>query len=202
MTIKLLIATNNPGKLVELQALLGDQAFELFTPVQLDIDLDVREDGRSYSENALLKGRAYANASGLLTLADDSGLEVDALGGQPGLHSARFVTRPGATDSDRRGKLLEALLGKPRPWCARFCCWVALVEPDGRALIAEGICEGEILPIERGYNGFGYDPIFLLPELGKTMAELDMAEKNRLSHRAKALKALMQLLENSRPGLL
>jgi XTP/dITP diphosphohydrolase len=200
--MKLLIATNNLGKMVEIQALLGDRNMELFTPAQLGIDIDIREDGKTYSENALLKGRAFANASGMLTLADDSGLEVDALGGQPGLHSARYVGRLGATDADRRRKLLAELQGKPRPWQAHFRCWVALVTPDGQAQLVEGICNGEIIPDERGHNGFGYDPIFLLPELGKTMAELNMAEKNRLSHRARAVQAALPLLENLRTDFL
>jgi len=131
----------------------------------------------------------------LVTLADDSGLEVDALGGQPGLHSARYVTRPEATDADRRQLLLERLEGQPKPWRARFRCWVAVVAPDGRTQLAEGVCEGEILPEERGQNGFGYDPIFLIPELGKSMAELSMEQKNRLSHRARAVQAALPLLE-------
>ena len=192
---KLLIATNNPGKMVEIQALLGERELELVTPAQLGIALEVAEDGKTYAENALLKGRAFAGVSGLVTLADDSGLEVEALGGQPGLHSARYVDRLGATDADRRRQLLERLRGQPRPWHARFRCWVALVAPDGEAQLAEGICEGEIMPEERGQNGFGYDPIFLLPELGKSMAELNLAEKNQLSHRARAVKAALPLLE-------
>ncbi len=192
--LKLLIATNNPGKMVEIRALLGERKLELLTPAQLGIELEVLEDGKTYAENALLKGKAYANAAGLVTLADDSGLEVDALGGQPGLHSARYVERPGATDADRRRKMLEQLKTQPRPWMARFRCWVAIVDPEGQAQMAEGVCEGEIIPEERGQNGFGYDPIFLIPELGKTMAELNMAEKNRLSHRARAVQAALPLL--------
>lgn len=193
--MKLLIATNNPGKMVEIQALLDEREFELLSPAQLGIELDVLENGKTYAENALLKGRAYARAARLVTLADDSGLEVDALGGQPGLHSARYVDRPGATDADRRQKLLERLIKHPRPWRARFRCWVAVVAPEGQAQLAEGVCEGEIIPDERGQNGFGYDPIFLIPKLGKSMAELSMAEKNRLSHRARAVQAALPLLE-------
>ena len=192
--LKLLIATNNPGKMAEIKALLSEQNIELVAPAQMGLELDVPEDGQSYAENALLKGRAYTRMSGLVTLADDSGLEVDALEGRPGLHSARYVDRPGATDSDRRQRLLEQLMVKTRPWTARFRCWVAIVAPDGDAQLAEGICEGEIIPEERGYNGFGYDPIFLIREMGKTMAELSMAEKNRLSHRARAVKAALPLI--------
>ncbi len=196
--LKLLIATNNTGKMAEIRALLDGLDLELFTPAQLGIGLNVREDGQTYLENVLLKGKAFASACGLLTLADDSGLEIDALGGLPGLHSARFVDRPGATDADRRRKALESLRVYPRPWRARFRCWVAVVTPDGRAQMSEGLCEGEIIPQERGHNGFGYDPIFLLPDLGKTMAELSMAEKNRLSHRARAVLAALPLIENYR----
>jgi XTP/dITP diphosphohydrolase len=192
---KLLIATNNPGKMVEIQALLGERKVELLTPAQLGIELEVVENGKTYAENALLKGRAYARAAGLITLADDSGLEVETLDGQPGLHSARYVNRPGATDADRRLELLEQLKGKPRPWRACFRCCVAVVTPEGKAELAEGACEGEIIPEERGQNGFGYDPIFLIPGVGKSMAELSMVEKNQLSHRAEAVKAALPILE-------
>lgn len=192
---KLLIASNNKGKLVEIQALLQDVAVELLLPVQISLNLAVKEDGQTYAENAARKGIAFAQASGLLTLADDSGLEVDALSGLPGLHSARFSPIPNATDADRRAFLLKRLDGRPRPWSARFRCFVALVRPeDDRVRFAEGVCEGEIIPVERGRNGFGYDPLFLVPELGRTMAELSMAEKNRLSHRARAVRAVLPIL--------
>jgi len=192
----LLIATNNRGKMKEIQALLEGLELELVTPGQIGIELEVAEDGTTYAENAAAKAAAYARAAQLITLADDSGLEVDALGGLPGLHSARFVARPGATDADRRQALLERLRDKPRPWLARFRCWVAVVKPDGETRFSEGICPGEIIPEERGQNGFGYDPIFFLPELGKTMAELSMEEKNRLSHRARAVRAMAPWLNN------
>jgi XTP/dITP diphosphohydrolase len=148
-----------------------------------------------------LKGEAFALSSGLLTLADDSGLEVDALNGLPGIRSARFSLKPGATDADRRSYLLQQLEGKPRPWTARFRCCVAILQPQQANLaephfyFAEGACPGEIIPQERGSNGFGYDPIFLLAEYNQTMAELSMTEKNRLSHRARALLNAIPLLE-------
>lgn len=183
---RLLIATTNPGKLVEFRELLGDLPVELVLPER---DLRVAETGSSYAENAALKARAYAAAGGLLTLADDSGLEVDALGGAPGLHSARYSPLPGASDADRRAHLLANLRGQPRPWTAHFHCTVALALPGGQVQFAEGQVYGEILPEERGSNGFGYDPLFLLPELGRTMAELTREEKNTLSHRARALHA-------------
>jgi XTP/dITP diphosphohydrolase len=191
---RLLLASNNPGKLREIQALLQDLEIELLTPRQLGLTLDVEESGQTYAENAALKGIAFARATGLLTMADDSGLEVDALDGAPGLHSARFSHRPGATDADRRAYLLEKLAGKARPWMARFRCVIAVVTPKGKARFAEGVCQGEIIPEERGQNGFGYDPLFLIPEFGLTMAELDMGQKNKLSHRARAVQAARAIL--------
>jgi len=198
---KLLLATNNRGKLVEIQALLKalNLNASLVTPEQIGLHLKVEEDGATYAENAARKAVAFAQASGLLTLADDSGLEVDALGGLPGIHSARFAPQLGATDADRRLYLLKRLQGQPHPWTARFRCTVALLYPNGRTWeskihYAEGICPGEIIPEERGKNGFGYDPVFLLPELGRTMAELPMVEKNRISHRARAIRAAEPIL--------
>ena len=191
---KILVATQNAGKLEEIQALLDDLPVELITPTQLDLDLAIAETGSSYAENAALKALAYARASGLLSLADDSGLEVDALDGQPGLHSARFAPWPGASDADRRALLLEKLHLKPRPWSARFRCVVAVASPSGEVQFAQGICLGEVIPEERGTNGFGYDPIFFIPEMRKTMAELNMAEKNTLSHRGRAVQAAVPIL--------
>jgi XTP/dITP diphosphohydrolase len=193
--LKLLIATNNPGKMREIRSLLDWPELELVMPADLGLDLNVPETGSSYAENAEIKGRAFAKASGMLSLADDSGLEVDALDGLPGLHSARFIERPEATDEDRRRRLLERLKGYPPPWRAQFRCVVAVVTPRGEVELAEGLCEGEIVPYERGLNGFGYDPVFLIPQVGKTMAELSMDEKNQLSHRARAVKAAKPILK-------
>lgn len=198
---KLLIASGNVGKLREIEAILADKrtqapAIELLLPSQLGIQLDVVEDGVTYAENAAKKAVAYAQASGLAVLADDSGLEVDALDGQPGLYSARYAPWPRATDADRRRYLLQNLHGKPGPWTAHFHCTVAIAAPGRSVEYAEGDCPGEIIPEERGQNGFGYDPIFLLPELGQTMAELSMEQKNRLSHRARAVLAALPLLRN------
>jgi XTP/dITP diphosphohydrolase len=191
---RLFLATYNRGKVEEIQALLKDLDLELVTPDELDLHIRVEENGRSYAENAALKGLAWAHAAGLLTMADDSGLEVDALDGLPGLHSARYAPQPGATDADRRAYLLEQLQGKAPPWTAYFRCIIALVTPAGEVRFTEGVCHGEIVPLERGQNGFGYDPIFLLPKLGRTMAELGMEEKNRLSHRGRAVIAAQPLL--------
>jgi XTP/dITP diphosphohydrolase len=191
---KLLIATENQGKIKELQELLAGLGLELVTPRQLGLTLNVVEDGQTYEENAGKKARAYADASGLVALADDSGLEVDALGGAPGLYSARYSPKPGATDADRRAYLLKNLRDKPRPWPAHFHATVAIASPDGDLRFAEGNCYGEIIPEERGTGGFGYDPIFFIPVSGRTMAELDMDEKNRLSHRALAVQNAIQIL--------
>lgn len=205
---KLLIATNNQGKVKELHELLQGMDIDLVTPSQIGLDLDVLEDGLTYAENATKKAVAFAQASNLISLADDSGLEVDALDGAPGLYSARYGSTNGEklSDADRRKYLLSKLQDQPRPWTARFHATIAIAIPPSHVTLtlsdsegegslpreenvhlAVGICEGEIIPIERGTGGFGYDPIFLLPELGKTMSELSMDEKNRLSHRAKAV---------------
>ncbi|MBK6795137.1 MAG: RdgB/HAM1 family non-canonical purine NTP pyrophosphatase [Anaerolineales bacterium] len=192
---KLLIATNNQGKVLELQELLTGIGIEFITPAGINLQLEVEEDGSTYQENAGKKARAFAQASGLISLADDSGLEVEALGGAPGLYSARYSPKPGAKDADRRAFLLENLKDRPRPWKAHFHATIAVAVPDGSMEFAEGNCYGEIIPEERGTGGFGYDPIFLLTDLGRTMSELSMDEKNRLSHRALAVIAAMPTLK-------
>ena len=215
----LLIATNNQGKIKELHELLDDLGMELVTPAQLNLDLEVVEDGLTYAENAAKKAIAFAQASGLISLADDSGLEVDALNGEPGLYSARYGSATGEklSDAGRRAYLLQQLQNKVSPWTARFHATIAIAIPlgyvtlpmDAKGLkqnsaetrpsenvsLSEGWSDGEIIPKERGSGGFGYDPIFLLPELGKTMAELSMDEKNRLSHRARAVINAKPILE-------
>jgi len=194
---KLLIATNNKGKVKELQDLLKGLDIELITPADINLDLDVEEDGTTYAENAAKKAIAFAQASGLISLADDSGLEVDALDGAPGLYSARYHPKPGAKDADRRAYMLENLKDKPHPWTAHFHATIAISAPQNDIQIVEGNCYGEIVPEERGDNGFGYDPIFLFPELNKTMAQLGMEEKNRLSHRAKAVMNAIPILKKT-----
>lgn len=189
----LLIASSNPGKLCELRALLEGLELTVLDPGQLGLDLEIAETGVDYAANASLKAVTYAQASGLRTLADDSGLEVDALAGAPGKHSARLAG-PNRSDADRRTLLLAMLRPHPRPWSARFRCWVALASPEAAVDLAEGICPGEIIPQERGSGGFGYDPIFLVQDTGQTMAELSMQEKNRVSHRAKAVSNLLPTL--------
>ncbi len=194
MTSTLLIATNNIGKHKEFQALLADLPLQLPSPADLGLHINVIEDGRTYVENAQKKAVTYAQASGLWALADDSGLEVDALHGQPGIYSARFASQPNASDKDRRSYLLQKLEPHPRPWAARFVCVVALANPEGEIFFAEGYCPGEIIPVERGQHGFGYDPIFLVAGMGRTMAELKTEEKNQLSHRARATQTIRPTL--------
>lgn len=193
MKPKLLIATNNNGKLKEIRAILGDLDLELVSPADLGLELEVEEDGQTYAENAAKKALAFSRVSGLTSLADDSGLEVDALGGRPGLHSNRFGPQP-STEASRRAYLLGKLNGEPRPWAARFRATVAIASPEGGVQLVEGICPGQIVPEERGTGGFGYDPIFLVEGSDKTMAELDMEEKNRLSHRGRALQNAIPFL--------
>ena len=191
---KILLASQNPGKLRELQAILYDLPIQLLTPADLGIQMDVAETGSTYAENAALKSKAYADVCGCITLADDSGLEVDALDGAPGLYSARYAPDPEATDADRRAYLLQNLVGHPRPWTARFHATIAITLPDGETHFSNGACEGEIIPEERGDGGFGYDPIFFIPEKDATMAELAEDVKNRISHRARALENAKEIL--------
>jgi len=191
----LLLATNNPGKIEELQSLLSDLRLELATPALSGIYLEVVEDGQNYAENAARKALAFTRTSGLITLADDSGLEVDCLDGQPGLRSHRFAPWPDATDADRRVYLLQRLAGKPRPWKAHFHCTVAIATPAGEVQYADGECYGEIIPTERGSNGFGYDPIFYIHGQQATMAELGLDVKNQISHRARAIQAAIPILK-------
>ncbi len=192
--MKLLVATNNPGKAEEYGALLDDLPVELTYLEAEGITLQVEETSSSFRENAVLKARRYAEASGLLTLADDSGLEVDALGGEPGIRSSRYAG-PGASDADRVRLLLENL--RQVPWerrQARFRCVVAIATPDGQVHTAEGECHGIIAFEPRGSHGFGYDPVFYMPEFDATMAELPPEVKNRVSHRARAVQAARPLL--------
>jgi XTP/dITP diphosphohydrolase len=195
-TGQLLLASNNPGKVREFRVLLDGCGWEILAPADLGLALDVEETGTSYAANARLKAQAFAAASGCFVLADDSGLEVDALDGAPGVYSARYGGA-GLSDADRVQQLLAALAAVPlAPRTARFRAVLVLRAPDGRSWQTEGVCEGEIAPLPRGDRGFGYDPIFLLPALGRTMAELSAAEKNQLSHRARAARAVLPILHS------
>jgi XTP/dITP diphosphohydrolase len=193
---KLLIATHNQGKVREYRELLAELPLAVTYLDAEGISQEVEETGATMEENARLKAREYAQISGLWTWADDSGLEVDALGGEPGVYSARYAGE-GASDADRYRRLLDALTGVP--WdhrTARFRCAVALATPAGDMRVAEGVCEGVIAFGPTGTNGFGYDPVFYMPEHGATMAELPPETKNQVSHRARASqKALVLLAE-------
>jgi len=192
---KLLLATNNKGKAREYRSLLSGVPFELVTPDEVGINTEVEEVGKSFEENARLKAATLAAESQLLSLADDSGLEVDALGGEPGTLSARYAGE-GASDEDRVSYLLTKLEGVPEERrTARFRCVIAIATPEGDVELCSGECEGIIAFEPRGNKGFGYDPIFYLPELKKTMAELPPEEKNRISHRGRAARKASQLLK-------
>ncbi len=191
---KLLVATHNRGKVREYRDLLADLPLEVTDLDAEGITFDVEETGSTFEENAILKARTYAAASGLWTWADDSGLEVAALDGAPGVYSARYAG-PGASDADRYHKLLDALAGVP--WdrrSARFCCAVAHALPDGAVRTTFGECPGVIAFGPAGTNGFGFDPVFYLPEQGRTMAQLLPEVKNQISHRARAARAAAQVL--------
>ena len=193
--LKLLIATRNRGKLQEYRRLLADMPIEVTDLDELGIVEEVAETGDTFVENAIQKALTYARLSGLWTWADDSGLEVDALNGEPGVHSARFAG-PDATEAERYRLLLQRMAHvPPGQRTARFRCVIAIATPEGHVEIAEGHCEGEIAFTPRGEHGFGYDPVFYLPDRHLTMAELSLEEKNRISHRARASQAARQILE-------
>ena len=192
---RLVVATANPGKLREFRSLLAGLPLELCSLAELNLP-SPEETGGSFLENALLKARHASALSGCAAVADDSGLEVDALGHAPGIYSARYAG-PGADDQANNAKLMTELKGAPRAQRqARYRCALVFVEnaADAAPIIAEAEWEGFILEAPRGAGGFGYDPYFWLPELGKSAAELDPAEKNRLSHRGKAMRALREQL--------
>ena len=180
---RLVIATGNTGKLREYRELLAGTGLELIA-----FDTEVDEVGETYTENARLKAETAAERSALPALGDDSGVEVEALGGFPGLRSARL----GPTQEERTAELLKRLEGKPRPWNARFVCVLALAEPNKPTQLFEGECSGEIVPEWRGEAGFGYDPVFLVPGTGKTFGEMPPEEKRQYSHRARAVRALLE----------
>jgi len=193
----LFVATHNPGKMREYRALLAPLSARLLFPPDLGLAIEVTESGATYLENARLKALAHARVlrergGDVLVLADDSGLEVDALDGAPGIRSARYTL---GSDADRIGALLRALEGVP--WekrTARFRCVLVVVTPQGDLHVTEGVCEGIIATEPAGAGGFGYDPVFYLPEWGCTMAQLPAGTKNRISHRARAVRAAMPLL--------
>lgn len=199
--MKLLIATGNPHKVEAIQRILGDAPFELVTLSEFPDIEEPEETGTTFLANALLKSRYYCQATGLPALADDSGLEVDAMDGRPGVYSARFAGGD-TPHSVKMAKVLELLADVPEEKrTARFRCVAAITFPDGKELHADGSMEGVIAPAPSGSGGFGYDPIVYLPELGQTVAEISSAEKDRLSHRGKAFRALISQLLESTQGL-
>lgn len=194
MHTTLVIATHNPGKVREFRRLLSGLAAELKSLDEAGVAIVVEETGTSYERNASLKARGYAQAAGLITLADDSGIEVDALDGAPGVQSAVF-TGPGQSDRQRLDRLLALIEHVPEPRrTARYRAILAVASPDGECRTFEGVCEGRITLRPSGRGGFGYDPVFLLPELGRTMAELTGDEKDRISHRGRAARAALPYL--------
>lgn len=192
---KFLLATNNQGKIRELAFLISSEDWDLTTLACEGIEIDVKETGTTFEQNAAIKAIAYAKAANMVAIADDSGIEVDALNGEPGVLSAIYAGE-GASDRERADHLLSNIVGVP--WekrSARFRCVIAIATPDGEVEFCSGECRGFIVLGGKGENGFGYDPIFYLPEFGKTMAELDSEEKNRVSHRGKAARKALLILE-------
>ena len=194
MDQRLLVATHNQGKLLEYSKLLQDLPLALTYLDEIGVREEVAETGNTFAANAVLKAQEYASMTGLWTWADDSGLEVDALQGAPGVHSARFAG-PEATDQERFEKLLRELHSHPRPWTARFQCVVAVARPATEAETCTGTLEGTITNAPRGSNGFGYDPVFFVPDHGRTLAELPTSVKNEISHRGRASRHAKELLK-------
>ena len=184
--MKVILASKNPHKLTELSAILSQHGFEIALESEYGLDIDVDETGTTFEENSLLKAEAVMKASGLPVLADDSGLMVDALDGAPGVYSARYGHK--SSDGERTAFLLENMKDVPDgKRTAKFVCVITCLWPDGRKIVARGECPGVITHEVHGENGFGYDPVFYLPELGMTYAELPSEQKNAISHRARAL---------------
>ena len=184
--MKVILASKNPHKLTELSVILSQHGFEIALASEYGLDIDVDETGTTFEENSLLKAEAVMKASGLPVLADDSGLMVDALDGAPGVYSARYGHK--SSDGERTAFLLENMKDVPdEKRTAKFVCVITCLWPDGRKIVARGECPGVITREVHGENGFGYDPVFYLPELGMTYAELPSEQKNAISHRARAL---------------
>lgn len=197
--MKLLIATRNRGKAAEIRALLGpglQKNVEVLTLPDMPTAVDTRETGKTFVENARIKALHYAKEHKILCIADDSGLSVDALGGRPGVHSARYAGSQ-ATDEQNIEMLLSELASRPRPWNAAFICVAAAALPGRVIAEATGRVEGEIVPTPRGGGGFGYDPVFRVKGSSKTMAEHTVEEKNRISHRGQAIRLIVEELRKS-----
>lgn len=187
---KLIFATGNAGKMKEIRMILGDLDYEILSMKEAGVDIEIVEDGKTFEENAIIKATAVMNVTGCLTLADDSGLEVDALGGEPGVYSARYLGEDTSYDIKNKS-IIDRLSGiENKNRSARFVCAIAAAFPDGRIVTKRAAIEGVIAKEPCGDGGFGYDPIFFVPELGKTTAQLAPDEKNAISHRGKALEAM------------
>lgn len=199
--MKIILATQNQGKIRELQELLVDETIEVLSLRDLADWEEVEENGVTFADNAALKARVAAQKTGLIALADDSGLEVDALNGAPGVYSARFAGEP-KDDERNNGKLLQQLEStSDDKRTARFRCALVVVTPEGEEFLTEGSVEGQILRQRRGTDGFGYDPLFYVPEYARTMAELTLTEKNKLSHRAQAFRKVIPILQTLRGNI-
>lgn len=195
---KVIFATGNEGKMKEIREILGDLDIELLSLKDAGIHADIVEDGKTFEENALIKARAICKLAGEMVLADDSGLEIDYLNKEPGIYSARYMGEDTSYHIKNKS-LIDRLEGVPdEKRTARFVCAIAAVLPDGKELVVRGTVEGIIGYEEKGENGFGYDPIFYLPERGCTTAELPPEEKNSISHRGNALRLMKELLERER----
>lgn len=193
---KLIFATSNEGKLNEIREIMKDSGYEVLSLKEAGIVAEIEENGKTFAENAVIKASAIADLTGELAIADDSGLEVDYLDKAPGIYSARFLGEDTSYDI-KNGYILEKLQGVPtEERTARFVCAIACVFPDGTKEVETATVEGYIGYESRGENGFGYDPIFVVPEYGKTTAELTTEEKNQISHRAKALRAMKEVLKS------
>lgn len=192
---KLIFATGNAGKMKEIRMILADMGYEIRSMKEEGIDPEIIEDGTTFEENAVIKAKAVAALTDAIVLADDSGLEIDALNKEPGIYSARYMGED-TSYHVKNNKLIERLEGVPEERrTARFVCAIAAVLPDGKVLVTTGTIEGRIGYEEKGENGFGYDPIFYVPEYGCTSAELTEEQKNEISHRGKALRAMRELLK-------
>ncbi|MGP1613132.1 MAG: XTP/dITP diphosphatase [Catonella sp.] len=194
MIDKIVFATGNEGKIKEIKEILADFSVEVVSMKEMNISTDVEENGTTFEENSLIKARAISKLTGLPALADDSGLEVDYLNGEPGIYSARYLGYD--TDYEYKNNYIINRLkeAKVTERTARFVCVISLVLPDGREFVKKGVMEGQIGYEIKGENGFGYDPIFYLPKYGKTSAELSSDEKNKISHRGKALRGMKEVI--------
>ena len=198
--LEVIVATRNKGKIREIRDALKGSDLRIYALSDFPDVPEIEEDGNSFAENALKKARFYSKVFGKLTIADDSGLEVDSLKGLPGIYSARYAGER-ASAQENNQKLLRELQGIPiSKRGAGFKCIIAVRSPDGREAIAEGSCRGRIGFKEKGRKGFGYDPLFILPKERKTMAELSLEEKNRVSHRGRALRKIRKIIKALRPS--